>query len=93
MANPFVTNDPAVKNVKLVIKGVGIVAFHNGICDPADYGMHASRVRKALRERTSWPIYGVHFHLKQGEDDVSEEPPVGIHQGPISTQQLKGMSR
>lgn len=90
MSNPFVTNDRLVKSFKMAVKGVGIVEFKAGVCDPSEYGMQASKVRKALKSRTSWPIYGVHFHLRDGEETLPvDEAAATVHQGARNTLSLK----
>jgi len=90
MSNPFVTNDRLVKSFKMVVKGVGIVAFEAGICDPDNYGAPA-KVRKALKGRTSWPIFGVHFHLRDPEEPLPvDEAAVTVHQGARNTLSFKG---
>ena len=93
MSNPFVTNDRLVKSFKMVVKGVGIVAFKSGVLNPDDYGAPA-KVRKALKGRTTWPLFGVHFHLRDPEEPLPEdEAAVTVHLGARNTLSLKGVEK
>lgn len=80
MTNPFITNDPSVKSFRWNIPGVCEVAFCAGILDPERYGGQADAVRAALMERMTWPIYGVHYHLRDGSEST---PPMGEPASPI----------
>lgn len=79
----FITNDPAVKQAKFKAGGTP-VAFVDGVL------IVETATAEAVKQRTVYPIYGVHFHLRDGEEPLpAAEPGPTIRQGARSTESFK----
>lgn len=83
MSNPFITNDPHVKHASIKIQNVGTVKFLDGVLDP-DLSDKPDEVRKALMERKDWPIYGVHFHLRDKQPVPPEKEEARVYPRPVN---------
>lgn len=88
MSTTFISNHPQGRQAKFKANGRA-VAFVSGVLIS-----HDEALTDALKARDTFPIYGVHFHLRDLEEPLpeSEDEPT-VRQGARGTSSFKGARR
>lgn len=89
MATVFISNHPQGRQAKFKVNGQ-LVGFVNGVFTSSD-----DALTEALKSRDIFPIYGVHFHLKDLDAPVPQpdEEESAVRQGSRGTTSFSRAAR
>lgn len=87
MPTVFISNHPQGRNAKVKVNGRPVVFVNGTLQCPDD-------LVEALKARESFPLYGVHFHLRDLDEPApAVEEAETIHQGARGTSSFKTTRR